>query len=73
MNNKEIKNKSVALATIVLMLGNSSCVFADNNISKDETVYSKLNIENTILSRSLRDCGTFFTQILHTLCAFFIM
>ena len=39
MNNKEIKNKSVALATIVLMLGNSSCVFADNNISKDETVY----------------------------------
>ena len=36
MNNKEIKNKSVALATIVLMLGNSSCVFADNNISKDE-------------------------------------
>ena len=43
MNNKEIKNKSVALATIVLMLGNSSCVFADNNISKDETVYSKIN------------------------------
>ena len=35
MNNKEIKNKSVALATIVLMLGNSSCVFADNNGTRD--------------------------------------
>ena len=34
MNNKEIKNKSVAIATIVFMLGNSSCVFADNNINK---------------------------------------
>ena len=41
--NKEIKNKSVAIATIVFMLGNSSCVFADNNINKDEIVYSILD------------------------------
>ena len=52
MNNKEIKNKSVALATIVLMLGNSSCVFADNNISKDETVYSILD-ENGNVNRNI--------------------
>ena len=54
MNNKEIKNKSVALATIVLMLGNSSCVFADNNINKDEIVYSILdengNVDKNIVS-----------------------
>ena len=52
MNNKEIKNKSVALATIVLMLGNSSCVFANNNISKDETVYSILD-ENGNVNRNI--------------------
>ena len=54
MNNKEIKNKSVAIATIVFMLGNSSCVFADNNINKDEIVYSILdengNVDKNIVS-----------------------
>ncbi len=54
MNNKELKNKSVALATVVLMLGNSSCVFADSNINKDETVYSILdengNVDKNIVS-----------------------
>ena len=52
MNNKEIKNKSVALATVVLMLGNSSCIFADSNIDKDETVYSILD-ENGNVSKNI--------------------
>ena len=54
MNNKETLNKSVALATAILMLGNSSCIFADSNINKDETVYSILdengNVDKNIVS-----------------------
>ncbi len=65
MFNKEIKNKSVALATVVLMLGNTSCIFADSNINKDETVYSILdengNVNKNIVSAWINSSSTLGT------------
>ena len=45
MYNKNIKKKSIALATVALVAANSTCVFAQNDkkITKDETVYSLLD------------------------------
>ena len=65
MSNKKIKNKYVALATVVLMLGNTSCIFADSNINKDETVYSILdengNVNKNIVSAWINSSSTLGT------------
>ena len=47
MYNKNIKKKSIALATVALVAANSTCVFAQNDkkITKDEIMRAAKNLK----------------------------
>ena len=57
MYNKNIKKKSIALATVALVAANSTCVFAQNDkkITKDETVYSLLDENGNVTKNIVSD------------------
>ena len=58
MYNKNIKKKSIALATVALVAANSTCAFAaktDSKVTKDETVYSILDENGNVTKNIVSD------------------
>ena len=58
MYNKNIKKKSIALATVALVAANSTCAFAaktDTKVTKDETVYSILDENGNVTKNIVSD------------------
>ena len=58
MYNKNIKKKSIALATVALVAANSTCAFAaktDTKVTKDEAVYSILDENGNVTKNIVSD------------------